>query len=166
MRRSEELRYKSEKKFPFYGIVGFLTCFSVDYQKPLSEVPTTHLATAFWSWHSWKFSIMKIFVFPNFLEIFFFYSCLGSSDVLSYTKKALFFLKISSFLQYTIFPWPNPFLKYFCNLFFKQHLQKSSTCVCILFICVTSMATKGFFKLGRQLEVACGKVCTVQRLLQ
>ncbi len=43
------------KKFLFYRTVGFLTCFSIDPQKPLSKVPKTHL-----------YSILKL----TFLEIF------------------------------------------------------------------------------------------------
>ncbi len=68
-------------RFPFYGKAGFLTCSSIDRRKLHSKTPKTHLSTAFWSWHSRKFSKIKVFVFPNFLEILFkknsFYGTLG-----------------------------------------------------------------------------------------
>ncbi len=38
MRRSEEPRHKSEKKFRFYGTVSFLTCF-IDPRKPHKKYP-------------------------------------------------------------------------------------------------------------------------------
>ncbi len=71
MRRSEEHRHKSGKKFPFYGTVGFTICFSIDPRKLRSKIRKTYLSTAFWSWHSWKLKKMKVFVFLNFLEILF-----------------------------------------------------------------------------------------------
>ncbi len=61
----------SIKKFPFYGAVGFLTCFSIDPRKSHSKIPKTHLSTAFWIWHSWKVSKIQAFVFLNFFEMFF-----------------------------------------------------------------------------------------------
>ncbi len=59
------------QKFSFYGTLGFLTCFCVDPRKPYLETPKTHFSTAFLSWHSGKFSKVKVFVFLHFREIFF-----------------------------------------------------------------------------------------------
>ncbi len=70
VRQSEEPRHKSGKKISFYGTKGFLTCFSISRRKPHSKIPKTHLFTAFWRGHSWKFSKMKV-IFLNFLEILF-----------------------------------------------------------------------------------------------
>ncbi len=50
-----------------------LTCSPIDPRKPHSKTPKTHLSTAFWSWYSRKFSKMNIFIFPNYLEILFFF---------------------------------------------------------------------------------------------
>ncbi len=55
------------QKIPFYDIMGFLIYFSVDARKPRSKIPKIQLFTAFWSWHSQKFSKMKLLVF---LQIF------------------------------------------------------------------------------------------------
>ncbi len=65
-----ENRVISEEKNSFYGLVGFLTCFTVDLWKPFTKIRQTHFLTAFWSWHSWKLSKMKVFSFLNFLETF------------------------------------------------------------------------------------------------
>ncbi len=68
--RSEESRHKSRKKFSFYGTVYFLTFFSTDPRKQHSKIPKTYLSTAFWSWYSWEFSKIRVFVFLIFFLIF------------------------------------------------------------------------------------------------
>ncbi len=79
--RSEKPGHKSEK-FPFYDIVDLYACFYVDPRKSHSKIPRTHHFTAFWYWHSWSFSKLKVFVFHNFFEILFkksfsFYGAVG-----------------------------------------------------------------------------------------
>ncbi len=51
--------------------IGFLDMFLCRFPKTVLKNTQTHLSTAFWSWHTWKFSKMKVFVFPNFLKIWF-----------------------------------------------------------------------------------------------
>ncbi len=50
-----------ENKFPVFGTMGFLTCFSIDSRKPHTKLPKTHLSAALGSWHSWKFLFFSIF---------------------------------------------------------------------------------------------------------
>ncbi len=59
------------KKISILFTVGFLTCFSANRQKPHSKISKAHFFAAFWNWRSRKFLKMKVFVFLNFLKIFF-----------------------------------------------------------------------------------------------
>ncbi len=70
--RSKKPGHKSGKN-PFYGTAVFLKCFSTDPPKPHPKIPKTHHSTAFWCWHSRKFSKMKIFISPIFSKFFFRY---------------------------------------------------------------------------------------------
>ncbi len=49
-------------------------------RKPRSKLPKLTSLTSIWSWHSRKFSKMKVFVFHNFFPTFFSDLCSGSSD--------------------------------------------------------------------------------------
>ncbi len=46
------------------GLLDMFLCYD---QRPHSKILKTHPTAAFWSWHSWKFSKMKVFVFLKIL---------------------------------------------------------------------------------------------------
>ncbi len=60
-----------EKILHFIRTVSFLTCFSIDCRKPHSEIPETHLSTAFWSWHYWKIKFKKQYISTTFYNVHF-----------------------------------------------------------------------------------------------